>query len=56
MEGLDGSSSRSGELQFFGSTLQLRGVNSVVQPLTDADGNVLVYNGIRYLDFTFVLV
>ncbi|KAL2226302.1 asparagine synthetase domain-containing protein 1 [Sesamum indicum] len=34
-----------GELRFIGATLQLRGVNPVVQPLTDAFGNVLVYNG-----------
>ncbi|PIN16750.1 hypothetical protein CDL12_10595 [Handroanthus impetiginosus] len=34
-----------GELQFIGATLQLRGVNPVVQPLTDEFGNVLVYNG-----------
>ncbi|XP_073144693.1 uncharacterized protein [Henckelia pumila] len=34
-----------GELRFIGATLQLRGVNPVVQPLTDASGNVLVYNG-----------
>ncbi|KAL8533632.1 hypothetical protein ACS0TY_009869 [Phlomoides rotata] len=34
-----------GELRFLGATLQLRGVNPVVQPLTDAFGNVLVYNG-----------
>ncbi|KZV50222.1 asparagine synthetase domain-containing protein 1 [Dorcoceras hygrometricum] len=35
----------SGILRFIGATLQLRGVNPVVQPLTDASGNVLVYNG-----------
>ncbi|KAL0302316.1 UNVERIFIED_CONTAM: Asparagine synthetase domain-containing protein 1 [Sesamum angustifolium] len=34
-----------GELGFVGATLQLRGVTPVVQPLTDAFGNVLVYNG-----------
>ncbi|XP_051146030.1 uncharacterized protein LOC127261725 [Andrographis paniculata] len=34
-----------GELRFFGATLQLRGVRPVVQPLIDALGNVLVYNG-----------
>ncbi|KAL0336542.1 UNVERIFIED_CONTAM: Asparagine synthetase domain-containing protein 1 [Sesamum radiatum] len=34
-----------GELGFIGATLQLRGVNPVVQPLTDPFGNVLVYNG-----------
>lgn len=38
----------SGELLFVGATLQLRGVNPVVQPLTDEFGNVLVYNGIVY--------
>ncbi|XP_047967075.1 asparagine synthetase domain-containing protein 1 isoform X3 [Salvia hispanica] len=38
----------SGELLFIGSTLQLRGVNPVVQPLTDELGNVLVYNGEIY--------
>lgn len=35
-----------GELRFLGATLQLRGVNPVIQPLADAFGNVLVYNGI----------
>ncbi|KAL2484702.1 Asparagine synthase family protein [Abeliophyllum distichum] len=34
-----------GKLQFIGATLQLRGVNPVVQPLVDASGNVLIYNG-----------
>ncbi|XP_073059357.1 uncharacterized protein [Primulina eburnea] len=34
-----------GELTFIGATLQLRGVDPVVQPLTDASVNVLVYNG-----------
>ncbi|KAG5076345.1 hypothetical protein JHK82_055040 [Glycine max] len=33
------------KLHFFGATLQLRGINPLVQPLTDASGNVLVYNG-----------
>ncbi|KAK6133906.1 hypothetical protein DH2020_032367 [Rehmannia glutinosa] len=37
-----------GELRFIGATLQLRGVNPVFQPLTDAFGNVLVYNGEIY--------
>lgn len=34
-----------GELQFIGATLQLRGVNPIVQPLVDECGNILVYNG-----------
>lgn len=34
------------KLHFFGATLQLRGINPLVQPLADAYGNVLVYNGI----------
>ncbi|EYU28871.1 hypothetical protein MIMGU_mgv1a002623mg [Erythranthe guttata] len=34
-----------GELRFIGATLQLRGVNPVIQPLTDSYHNVLVYNG-----------
>lgn len=38
-----------GELRFIGATLQLRGVNPVVQPLTDAFANVLVYNGIAII-------
>lgn len=33
------------ELHFIGATLQLRGMNPIVQPLVDASGNVLVYNG-----------
>ncbi|XP_047323827.1 asparagine synthetase domain-containing protein 1 isoform X2 [Impatiens glandulifera] len=33
------------EFCFVGATLQLRGVNPVTQPLTDADENILVYNG-----------
>ncbi|XP_061991324.1 uncharacterized protein LOC133709560 isoform X2 [Rosa rugosa] len=32
-------------MHFFGATLQLRGVNAVVQPLIDSSKNVLVYNG-----------
>nr|XP_033508036.1 asparagine synthetase domain-containing protein 1 isoform X2 [Nicotiana tomentosiformis] len=35
----------TGELQFVGATLQLRGINPIVQPLTDVSGNILVYNG-----------
>nr|XP_016435478.1 PREDICTED: asparagine synthetase domain-containing protein 1-like isoform X2 [Nicotiana tabacum] len=35
----------TGELQFVGATLQLRGINPIVQPLTDISGNILVYNG-----------
>ncbi|XP_016451119.1 uncharacterized protein LOC107775846 [Nicotiana tabacum] len=35
----------TGELQFVGATLQLRGVNPIVQPLLDVSGNILVYNG-----------
>nr|GMD15179.1 asparagine synthetase domain-containing protein 1 isoform X1 [Ipomoea batatas] len=34
-----------GELRFIGATLQLRGVNPIVQPLVDECGNFLVYNG-----------
>ncbi|XP_022846557.1 asparagine synthetase domain-containing protein 1 [Olea europaea var. sylvestris] len=34
-----------GKLQFIGATLQLRGVNPVVQPLVDASCNVLIFNG-----------
>ncbi|CAA3017064.1 asparagine synthetase domain-containing 1 isoform X1 [Olea europaea subsp. europaea] len=34
-----------GKLQFIGATLQLRGVNPVVQPLVDASDNVLIDNG-----------
>ncbi|XP_031099449.1 asparagine synthetase domain-containing protein 1 [Ipomoea triloba] len=34
-----------GELRFIGATLQLRGVNPIVQPLVDECGNILVYNG-----------
>ncbi|XP_014505547.1 asparagine synthetase domain-containing protein 1 isoform X1 [Vigna radiata var. radiata] len=33
------------KLHFFGATLQLRGINPLIQPLVDASGNVLVYNG-----------
>ncbi|XP_057777286.1 uncharacterized protein LOC130995856 [Salvia miltiorrhiza] len=38
----------NGELLFIGATLQLRGVNPVVQPLIDGFRNVLVYNGEIY--------
>ncbi|KAL3830613.1 hypothetical protein ACJIZ3_019415 [Penstemon smallii] len=44
-EGAVGNGCENGELRFIGATLQLRGVNPVVQPLTDASANVLVYNG-----------
>ncbi|KAF7827969.1 asparagine synthetase domain-containing protein 1 isoform X1 [Senna tora] len=33
------------ELHLLGATLQLRGINPLVQPLVDASGNILVYNG-----------
>ncbi|OVA00814.1 Class II glutamine amidotransferase domain [Macleaya cordata] len=33
------------ELHFLGSVLQLRGITPVYQPLVDASGNILVYNG-----------
>ncbi|KAK7400696.1 hypothetical protein VNO78_11964 [Psophocarpus tetragonolobus] len=33
------------KLRFFGATLQLRGIKPLIQPLADASGNVLVYNG-----------
>ncbi|CAL5399297.1 unnamed protein product [Camellia sinensis] len=33
------------ELFFLGATLQLRGINPIIQPLVDATGNILVYNG-----------
>lgn len=33
------------ELYFIGATLQLRGTNPIIQPLVDASGNILVYNG-----------
>ncbi|XP_041013264.1 asparagine synthetase domain-containing protein 1 isoform X1 [Juglans microcarpa x Juglans regia] len=33
------------ELHFVGATLQLRGINPIVQPLVDISGNILVYNG-----------
>ncbi|CAA0828756.1 Asparagine synthase family protein [Striga hermonthica] len=37
-----------GKLRFIGATLQLRGDSPVSQPVTDAFGNVLVYNGEIY--------
>lgn len=37
--------SSSGQLHFLGATLQLRGVNPLVQPLIDSSKNILVYNG-----------
>lgn len=33
------------ELFFIGATLQLRGVNPIIQPLVDSACNILVYNG-----------
>lgn len=33
------------ELHFIGATLQLRGINPIVQPLMDTYGNIFVYNG-----------
>lgn len=33
------------ELHFLGATLQLRGINPIVQPLMDTYGNIFVYNG-----------
>ncbi|KAL6570960.1 hypothetical protein OROGR_000510 [Orobanche gracilis] len=46
--GIDGGNELHGQLRFIGATLQLRGVKPVSQPLTDAFGNVLVYNGEIY--------
>lgn len=41
-----GSSVNGGaELLFIGATLQLRGVNPIIQPLLDSSRNILVYNG-----------
>lgn len=34
------------ELDFLGATLQLRGISPAFQPLVDASGNILVFNGI----------
>lgn len=34
-----------GEMHFIGATLQLRGVEPVLQPFMDESGNILVYNG-----------
>ncbi|RDX85244.1 Asparagine synthetase domain-containing protein 1, partial [Mucuna pruriens] len=42
-DSVDGA--QTAKLHFFGATLQLRGINPLVQPLVDASGNVLVYNG-----------
>ncbi|TKY58944.1 Asparagine synthetase domain-containing protein 1 [Spatholobus suberectus] len=36
---------QTAKLHFIGATLQLRGINPLVQPTVDASGNVLVYNG-----------
>lgn len=38
----------SAELHFIGAILQLRGINPLVQPLVDSNGNILVYNGTLY--------
>ncbi|XP_028754081.1 asparagine synthetase domain-containing protein 1-like [Neltuma alba] len=40
-----GVRSPSAELHFIGATLQLRGINPLVQPLVDSHENILVYNG-----------
>ncbi|XP_019252450.1 PREDICTED: asparagine synthetase domain-containing protein 1 isoform X2 [Nicotiana attenuata] len=45
MGGGGGGKEFTGELQFIGATLQLRGINPIVQPLMDVSGNILVYNG-----------
>ncbi|XP_026381143.1 asparagine synthetase domain-containing protein 1-like [Papaver somniferum] len=42
--GIDGINSVA-ELDFMGAELQLRGISPVFQPLVDASGNILVYNG-----------
>ncbi|CAK7326217.1 unnamed protein product [Dovyalis caffra] len=34
-----------GDLLFIGAALQLRGLNSIIQPFVDSSGNVLIYNG-----------
>ena len=34
-----------GELQFIGATLQLRGLNPIIQPFIDSSRNALIYNG-----------
>ncbi|MED6157287.1 hypothetical protein PIB30_021937 [Stylosanthes scabra] len=41
----DNNGECTAQLHFIGATLQLRGTNPLVQPLVDASGNVLVYNG-----------
>ena len=51
IEGNNNNNNNNGEctaqLYFIGATLQLRGINPLVQPLVDASRNVLVYNGTR---------
>lgn len=42
------------ELYLIGATLQLRGLNPIVQPLMDASRNILVYNGKLYAE-TYLL-
>ncbi|RYR17810.1 hypothetical protein Ahy_B03g062488 isoform A [Arachis hypogaea] len=44
-QGNDNNGECTAQLHFIGATLQLRGSNPLVQPLVDASGNVLVYNG-----------
>ena len=34
-----------GELQFIDATLQLRGLNPIIQPFIDSSRNALIYNG-----------
>lgn len=43
-EGLSTSDDQA-QLLFIGATLQLRGLTPIIQPLTDASNNLLVYNG-----------
>lgn len=40
-----GTAQSIAEMYFIGAVLQLRGTNTVLQPLIDASGNVLIYNG-----------
>lgn len=42
------------EFYLLGATLQLRGLNPIVQPLRDASRNILVYNGKPYAEI-FIL-
>ncbi|KAG0497134.1 hypothetical protein HPP92_001825 [Vanilla planifolia] len=46
MQNIGGNGVKSvAQLDFIGSTLQLRGLSPVSQPLADTSGNILVYNG-----------